>query len=188
MGRPAARHIARKPSSPATTPRRHYPEYYGRATERPRAPHPPQPLRQQAQRPRRRTPPPPGCRRPPHLRVPPAPLPLAIVAGDLNDHPRSGSLDALLKRTHLVDAMALEQYRGPYPGTYQRALRHRKTRLPPPLTRPATQSRNRRRLPQRLLRPPQVGVLRKHRRQQPRSLPSVGSPLCLGGAAHLQEN
>lgn len=48
-------------------------------------------------------------------------FPLALVAGDLNDHPESGSLDALLKRTDLVDAMSLKHYRGTYPGTYQRA-------------------------------------------------------------------
>ena len=48
-------------------------------------------------------------------------FPLAIVAGDLNDNPRSGALDALLKRTDLRDCMSLKQYRGPFPGTYQRA-------------------------------------------------------------------
>jgi endonuclease/exonuclease/phosphatase family metal-dependent hydrolase len=47
-------------------------------------------------------------------------LPLAIVAGDLNDYPASGALDALLRRTDLTDAMSLKQYRGAYPGTYQR--------------------------------------------------------------------
>jgi endonuclease/exonuclease/phosphatase family metal-dependent hydrolase len=53
-------------------------------------------------------------------------FPLAIVAGDLNDHPRSGALDALLKRTHLVDAMSLKQYRGAFPGTYQHATANEK--------------------------------------------------------------
>ena len=48
-------------------------------------------------------------------------FPLAIVAGDLNDHPRSGTLDSLLKRTALIDAMSLRQYRGTFPGTYQHA-------------------------------------------------------------------
>jgi endonuclease/exonuclease/phosphatase family metal-dependent hydrolase len=47
-------------------------------------------------------------------------FPLALVAGDLNDHPRGGSLDALLKRTDLQDAMGLKQYQGAFPGTYQR--------------------------------------------------------------------
>jgi len=48
-------------------------------------------------------------------------FPLAIVAGDLNDHPRSRALDSLLKRTDLRDGMSLKQYRGTFPGTYQRA-------------------------------------------------------------------
>jgi endonuclease/exonuclease/phosphatase family metal-dependent hydrolase len=48
-------------------------------------------------------------------------FPLAIVAGDLNDYPNSGSLDPLLKDTDLVDAMSLKQYAGAFPGTYQRA-------------------------------------------------------------------
>lgn len=43
-----------------------------------------------------------------------------IVAGDLNDHPQGGSLDALLKQTDLRDAMSLSQYSG-LPGTFQRA-------------------------------------------------------------------
>lgn len=53
-------------------------------------------------------------------------FPLAVVAGDLNDHPRSGALDSLLKRTDLTDAMALKQYRGEFPGTYQRATANEK--------------------------------------------------------------
>jgi endonuclease/exonuclease/phosphatase family metal-dependent hydrolase len=47
-------------------------------------------------------------------------FPLAVVAGDLNDHPQGGSLNALLGRTDLVGAMSLKQYRGQFPGTYQR--------------------------------------------------------------------
>jgi endonuclease/exonuclease/phosphatase family metal-dependent hydrolase len=47
-------------------------------------------------------------------------FPLVLVAGDLNDHPRGGSLDALIARTDLVDAMSLKQYQGAFPGTYQR--------------------------------------------------------------------
>lgn len=43
-----------------------------------------------------------------------------IVAGDLNDHPQGGSLDALLQQTDLRDAMSLSQYTG-LPGTFQRA-------------------------------------------------------------------
>jgi endonuclease/exonuclease/phosphatase family metal-dependent hydrolase len=53
-------------------------------------------------------------------------FPLAVVAGDLNDHPQSGALDPLLKRTGLVDAMSLKQYRGEFPGTYQRATANEK--------------------------------------------------------------
>lgn len=48
-------------------------------------------------------------------------FPLALVAGDLNDYPGGGSLNALLAKTDLVDAMALKQYQGTFPGTYQRA-------------------------------------------------------------------
>jgi len=44
-----------------------------------------------------------------------------IVAGDLNDHPAGGSLDALLKETDLEDAMLLDAYKGEFPGTYQHA-------------------------------------------------------------------
>lgn len=47
--------------------------------------------------------------------------PYAIVAGDFNDYPQSGSLDALLSKTNLRDAMSLKQYRGAFPGTYQHA-------------------------------------------------------------------
>lgn len=43
-----------------------------------------------------------------------------LVAGDLNDHPKGGSLDALLG-TDLQDAMALDAYKGELPGTYERA-------------------------------------------------------------------
>jgi endonuclease/exonuclease/phosphatase family metal-dependent hydrolase len=46
---------------------------------------------------------------------------LVIVAGDFNDYPESGALDALLKETDLRDAMALPAYQGTYPGTYQYA-------------------------------------------------------------------
>jgi endonuclease/exonuclease/phosphatase family metal-dependent hydrolase len=52
--------------------------------------------------------------------------PLALVAGDLNDHPGGGSLNALLKRTDLVDAMSLKQYEGEFPGTYQRGTANEK--------------------------------------------------------------
>lgn len=48
-------------------------------------------------------------------------FPLAIVAGDLNDDPTSAALSPLLCKTNLTDAMALPQYRGEFPGTYQRA-------------------------------------------------------------------
>lgn len=48
-----------------------------------------------------------------------------LVAGDLNDHPEGGSLDALLRETDLVDAMSLPQYDG-YPGTYERATAKQK--------------------------------------------------------------
>jgi endonuclease/exonuclease/phosphatase family metal-dependent hydrolase len=44
-----------------------------------------------------------------------------IVAGDLNDFPASGNLDALLKDTDLTDAMATDRYHGAFPGTYQHA-------------------------------------------------------------------
>lgn len=44
-----------------------------------------------------------------------------VVAGDFNDFPGSGNLDALLKNSDLTDAMALPAYSGEYPGTYQRA-------------------------------------------------------------------
>jgi endonuclease/exonuclease/phosphatase family metal-dependent hydrolase len=47
-------------------------------------------------------------------------FPFVLVAGDLNDHPLGGSLDALLARTDLVDAMSLKYYQGAFPGTYQR--------------------------------------------------------------------
>jgi endonuclease/exonuclease/phosphatase family metal-dependent hydrolase len=43
--------------------------------------------------------------------------PLLVVAGDLNDHPQGGSLDALLDGP-LQDAMALPAYSG-LPGTYR---------------------------------------------------------------------
>jgi len=43
-----------------------------------------------------------------------------IVAGDLNDNPQSGALDALLTQTDARDAMSLDVYHG-FPGTYQRA-------------------------------------------------------------------
>lgn len=46
------------------------------------------------------------------------PFPLAIVAGDLNDHPDGGSLSPLLDRTNLVDTMSLPAYQGAFPGTY----------------------------------------------------------------------
>jgi len=46
--------------------------------------------------------------------------PHVLVAGDLNDHPRGGSLDALLQDTDLRDAMSLDAYSG-LPGTFQRA-------------------------------------------------------------------
>lgn len=46
---------------------------------------------------------------------------LVVVAGDLNDFPASGALDALLKDTDLTDAMATDKYHGAFPGTYQRA-------------------------------------------------------------------
>jgi endonuclease/exonuclease/phosphatase family metal-dependent hydrolase len=45
---------------------------------------------------------------------------LVIVAGDLNDHPRGGSLDTLLTQTDLADAMSLPAYQG-LPGTYKNA-------------------------------------------------------------------
>jgi len=44
-----------------------------------------------------------------------------VVAGDFNDFPASGALDALLKGTDLTDAMATEMYHGAFPGTYQHA-------------------------------------------------------------------
>jgi endonuclease/exonuclease/phosphatase family metal-dependent hydrolase len=53
-------------------------------------------------------------------------FPLAVVAGDFNDHPAGGSLDALLKKTNLTDAMSLKQYQGKFPGTYQRATAREK--------------------------------------------------------------
>ena len=43
-----------------------------------------------------------------------------IVAGDLNDYPAGGSLNALLQETDLVDAMSLSEYQG-LPGTYKLA-------------------------------------------------------------------
>ncbi len=45
--------------------------------------------------------------------------PLVVIAGDLNDHPKGGSLGALLK-TELRDAMSLPVYAG-LPGTYEQA-------------------------------------------------------------------
>ena len=51
---------------------------------------------------------------------------LVVVAGDFNDFPDSGNLDALLKDTDLTDAMALPEYAGQYPGTYQRATEKEK--------------------------------------------------------------
>ena len=53
-------------------------------------------------------------------------FPFALVAGDLNDHPTGGSLDALLKETNLVDAMSLKQYEGAFPGTYAHATAQQK--------------------------------------------------------------
>jgi endonuclease/exonuclease/phosphatase family metal-dependent hydrolase len=53
-------------------------------------------------------------------------FPLALIAGDLNDYPGSGALDALLKKTDLRDAMSLKQYGGAFPGTYQRATEKEK--------------------------------------------------------------
>jgi endonuclease/exonuclease/phosphatase family metal-dependent hydrolase len=47
--------------------------------------------------------------------------PYAVVAGDFNDYPTSNALAPLLRRTNLRDAMSLKQYRGAFPGTYQRA-------------------------------------------------------------------
>jgi len=47
--------------------------------------------------------------------------PYAAVAGDFNDDPESAALAPLLRHTNLRDAMALRQYRGAFPGTYQRA-------------------------------------------------------------------
>lgn len=44
----------------------------------------------------------------------------AVIAGDFNDYPDSGNLDALLKQTDLTDVMALSMYNG-YPGTYETA-------------------------------------------------------------------
>jgi endonuclease/exonuclease/phosphatase family metal-dependent hydrolase len=44
--------------------------------------------------------------------------PRVIVAGDFNDYPGGGSLDALLAQTDLRDAMSFEAYHGEYPGTY----------------------------------------------------------------------
>ncbi len=46
--------------------------------------------------------------------------PWIIVAGDLNEHPQSGNLDALIKHPELTDAMALPIYKG-RPGTYKTA-------------------------------------------------------------------
>jgi endonuclease/exonuclease/phosphatase family metal-dependent hydrolase len=48
-------------------------------------------------------------------------FPFAVVAGDLNDYPDGGSLNALLKGTNLIDAMSLKQYQGAFPGTYAHA-------------------------------------------------------------------
>lgn len=44
-----------------------------------------------------------------------------VIAGDFNDDPASGALDALLKQADLRDAMASPKYTGKYPGTYQHA-------------------------------------------------------------------
>ncbi|MCK7495125.1 MAG: hypothetical protein MZW92_31555 [Comamonadaceae bacterium] len=46
--------------------------------------------------------------------------PWIMVAGDLNDHPGSGNLDALVQHPELTDAMALPLYQG-RPGTYKTA-------------------------------------------------------------------
>lgn len=46
--------------------------------------------------------------------------PWIVVAGDLNDHPGSGNLDALVQHPELTDAMALPLYQG-RPGTYKTA-------------------------------------------------------------------
>jgi endonuclease/exonuclease/phosphatase family metal-dependent hydrolase len=46
--------------------------------------------------------------------------PWIVVAGDLNDHPGSGNLDALVNHPELTDAMALPVYQG-RPGTYKTA-------------------------------------------------------------------
>jgi len=51
---------------------------------------------------------------------------LVVVAGDFNDYPASGALDALLKDTDLTDAMATDKYHGAFPGTYQHATAHEK--------------------------------------------------------------
>lgn len=49
-----------------------------------------------------------------------------VVAGDFNDFPESGALDALLKDTNLTDAMATGKYHGAFPGTYQHATEKEK--------------------------------------------------------------
>jgi endonuclease/exonuclease/phosphatase family metal-dependent hydrolase len=46
--------------------------------------------------------------------------PWIMVAGDLNDHPGSGNLDALVQHPELTEAMALPIYQG-RPGTYKTA-------------------------------------------------------------------
>jgi endonuclease/exonuclease/phosphatase family metal-dependent hydrolase len=46
--------------------------------------------------------------------------PWIAVAGDLNDHPAGGSLDALLDNSELKDAMSMAVYGG-RPGTYKTA-------------------------------------------------------------------
>jgi endonuclease/exonuclease/phosphatase family metal-dependent hydrolase len=46
--------------------------------------------------------------------------PWIVVAGDLNDHPGSGNLDALVNHPELTDAMTLPVYAG-RPGTYKTA-------------------------------------------------------------------
>jgi endonuclease/exonuclease/phosphatase family metal-dependent hydrolase len=46
--------------------------------------------------------------------------PWIVVAGDLNDHPASGNLDALVKNPEFTDVMAMPLYAG-RPGTYKTA-------------------------------------------------------------------
>jgi endonuclease/exonuclease/phosphatase family metal-dependent hydrolase len=66
---------------------------------------------------------------------------LVLVAGDLNDDPKSAALRPLLRRTDLTDAMALPLYSG-LPGTYQRATAAQKIDyllMSPALTKRVTQ-------------------------------------------------